>query len=100
MLIEHTLLSVKPDQQESFEKVFTEAQQVLAKAPGFQFVDLLRETSEKGTYLLITAWATDREGADGFRASPLFQQWNDLLTPHLAASPDSSFFSLLAHYPN
>jgi heme-degrading monooxygenase HmoA len=101
MLIEHALLSVKPGQQDDFEKAFTEAQQVIAKAPGFQFVDLLRETGEdSGTYLLIVAWATDRAGADGFRVSDLYQQWNDLLTPHFAESSESSYFNLLAHYPN
>jgi heme-degrading monooxygenase HmoA len=100
MLIEHALLSVKPDQQQDFEKAFTEAQQVIAKAPGFQFVDLLRETGEKATYLLIVAWATDRTGADGFRASDLYAQWNDLLGPHFADSPESAYFNLLSHYPN
>jgi heme-degrading monooxygenase HmoA len=100
MLIEHALLSVKPDQQQEFEKVFTEAQQVIAKAPGFQFVDLLREDKATGTYLLIVAWATGQAAVSEFRASDLYEQWRALLDPHFAKASESAYFDLLSHFPS
>ncbi|MYS24413.1 Heme-degrading monooxygenase HmoA [Streptomyces sp. DvalAA-14] len=98
MRIEHALLSVKPSEQPEFEKAFPEAQQVIAKAPGFQFIDLLRDV-KGGTYLLIVAWANDEAGANEFHASELYEQWTALLDPFLAQPQDSSLFELLSHYP-
>lgn len=100
MRIEHALLSVKPNQQAEFETAFSEAQEVIAKAPGFQFVDLLREAAGAGTYLLIVAWGNDEAGAAEFRASDLYEQWKALLDPHLVAPQDSSYFELLSHHTN
>lgn len=98
MLIEHALLSVKPDQQQEFERAFAEAQEVVAKAAGFQFVDLLRETKATGTYLLILAWATDEQAVAEFRGSDLYGQWQNLLDPFWVQAPESAYFEVLSHY--
>lgn len=99
MIVEHALLSVADAQSGKFEEAFKEAQEVIAKADGFHFVDLLRQANDDPSYLLIVAWASESAATEGFRGSELFARWNELLTPFFTIAPESSYFDLLSHYP-
>ncbi|MBO0517945.1 antibiotic biosynthesis monooxygenase family protein, partial [Streptomyces beijiangensis] len=75
MNVEHALLTVADGQSEQFEQAFEAAQEIIVKAEGCYFVDLLRQTGSRTTYLLIVAWAS-HSAAEGFRDAKLFAQWN------------------------
>ncbi|WP_018653744.1 antibiotic biosynthesis monooxygenase family protein [Actinomadura flavalba] len=98
MIIEHALLSVVPDRVDAFEEAFKKAEPVLAEAEGFVFVDLLRQTGATGAYLILIAWAGEAAAA-GFRASPSYAAWTDLVGSHFAAPFSSDHFEVLSHYP-
>ncbi|GAA3815323.1 hypothetical protein GCM10022226_40100 [Sphaerisporangium flaviroseum] len=98
MIVEHALLKVAPGKGEEFERAFKEAEQVMAKAKGFHFVDLLRGAEGTEDYLLIVAWESLTASVDGFRGSQLHDRWNELLGPYLSTTPEHVHFDLLSHY--
>jgi quinol monooxygenase YgiN len=97
--VEHALLTVADDQSEKFEEAFRAAQEIIVKADGCLFVDLLRQTGSRTSYLLIVAWASHSAATEGFRGSELFAQWNELLMPFFANTPETLYFDLLSHFP-
>ncbi|WP_167828704.1 antibiotic biosynthesis monooxygenase family protein [Streptomyces sp. MZ04] len=99
MNVEHALLTVADGQSEKFEEAFKAAQEVIVKADGCLFVDLLRQTGSRTSYLLIVAWASHSAATEGFRSSEFFAQWNELLTPYYSTTPDHIYFDLLSHFP-
>ncbi|MFD5625933.1 antibiotic biosynthesis monooxygenase family protein [Streptomyces sp. NPDC127072] len=99
MNVEHALLTVADGQSEKFEEAFAVAQEVIVKAEGCLFVDLLRQTGSTTSYLLIVAWASHAAATDGFRGSEFFAPWNELLTPFFTTAPEHIYFDLLSHFP-
>ncbi|TFV66379.1 UNVERIFIED_ORG: antibiotic biosynthesis monooxygenase [Bacillus sp. AZ43] len=79
MILEHALLSVRPGEQQAFEQAFAEARQIIAGMPGFGRLTLSRCIERAGTYLLLVEWATLEDHTEGFRGSPEYQRWRELL---------------------
>jgi heme-degrading monooxygenase HmoA len=98
VVVEHALFSVAPDKGKEFESAFKEAEQVLAQAKGFEFVDLLRGCEGTEDYLLIVAWDSLDDSIGGFRNSGLSERWNQLVGPFLTQPAKHVHFDLLSHY--
>lgn len=79
MVLEHALLSVVPGQDDAFERAFTEARGLIASAAGFRSLTLSRCLERPSTYLLLVEWDTVTDHTEGFRGSPRYQRWRDLL---------------------
>jgi heme-degrading monooxygenase HmoA len=90
MILERALMTVTDPA--GFERAFAEARQVLAKASGFRFVDLLQGIEHPDTYLLLIGWDSVEDHMVGFRESELFAEWRALLGPYFAAAPDVEHF--------
>ncbi|MFD0362302.1 antibiotic biosynthesis monooxygenase family protein [Nocardia sp. GCM10030253] len=79
MILEHALLSVRPDQAEDFEAAFAEARPIISSMPGFRSLSLSRGIETPDTYLLLVAWERLEDHVDGFHGSAGYTRWKQLL---------------------
>lgn len=92
MILEHALLDVRPGEEEAFEAAFVEARSIISSMPGFGSLRLERGIESPSRYLLLVEWATLEHHTEGFRGSPGYGRWRDLL--HRFYDP----FPLVEHF--
>ncbi|WP_104140127.1 antibiotic biosynthesis monooxygenase [Arthrobacter sp. ZGTC131] len=92
MITEHALLPVIPGLERDFEAAFDRARLIIASMPGFVSLSLSRSIETPSTYLLLVQWDSLEDHTEGFRGSPEYQQWRELL--HRFYQP----FPLVEHY--
>jgi heme-degrading monooxygenase HmoA len=79
MILEHALLPVIPGRETEFEAAFDQAKSILASMPGFGGLTLSRCIERPAVYLLLVTWDRIEDHTKGFRGSPEYQQWRELL---------------------
>jgi heme-degrading monooxygenase HmoA len=79
MILEHAVLNVRPGQSDRFEDAFSHAKNIISAMPGFQRLTLSRCEERPDAYLLLVQWDTLEDHTEGFRGSPQFQEWRQLL---------------------
>ena len=79
MVLEVAILEVRPGQAESFEAAFRVAQRILAAREGYQRHELRRCLETDQRYLLLVWWDSLESHTEGFRRSPEYQRWRELL---------------------
>lgn len=79
MILEAAPLSVKPGQHGAFESAFREAQAIIASMPGYRGHELQRCIERPGHYLLLVRWGSVADHEEGFRKSPQYARWRELL---------------------
>ena len=79
MILEHALLSVRPDTEADFEAAFATANKIVSSMPGFEGLTLSRCLERPSTYLLLVQWHDLRDHTEGFRASVEYEHWRKLL---------------------
>ena len=87
MILEVAQLQIKPGEGQSFEKAFPEAEKVLVQAKGRLSHELRRCIETPDRYLLLVRWQTLADHTEGFRGSPLFQQWRAVIGPFFDGAP-------------
>jgi heme-degrading monooxygenase HmoA len=92
MILEAAPLQVKPGQHDAFEAAFKQAQRLIASMPGYVSHELQRCIERPGEYLLLVVWQTLDDHVIGFRTSPEYQAWKQLL--HHFYEP----FPVVSHY--
>ena len=79
MVLESAILDVRAGESEAFEAAFLEAQQIISASSGYQRHELRRCVETEDRYLLLVWWETLESHTTGFRQSPEFQRWRELL---------------------
>jgi heme-degrading monooxygenase HmoA len=79
MIREHAVLPVIPGQEQAFEAALQEALPLIAGSPGFVRLSVSRGVESPSSYLLLVEWESLEAHTEGFRGSPEYQQWRDLL---------------------
>jgi heme-degrading monooxygenase HmoA len=79
MILEHALLPVRAGQSSAFEAAFESAREIISSMPGFIDLELSRGIESPSTYLLLVRWEDLEAHEKGFRGSPQYQRWSDLL---------------------
>lgn len=79
MILEAAALCVKPGRFEAFEAAFREAQSIISSMPGYRSHELQRCLERRGQYLLLVRWDSVAAHEEGFRRSPQYQRWRELL---------------------
>jgi heme-degrading monooxygenase HmoA len=79
MVLEVAILNVRPGESESFETAFFEAQQIVSASWGYQRHELRRCIEATHRYLLLVWWDSLDSHTEGFRKSPDYQRWRELL---------------------
>ena len=87
-VFEHAVLHLDPGRGEEFEAVFPTANAVIAAADGASEVHLSRFVEQPGDYLLTLRWETLAHHNDGFRRSPEFARWREIIGPFFVRDPE------------
>jgi heme-degrading monooxygenase HmoA len=79
MILELAILDVRAGESAAFEQAFDEAKAIISASPGFGNLELRRCVEVPDRYVLLVAWDTLEDHTEGFRQSPAYQQWRELL---------------------
>jgi len=79
MVLEVAILDVRPAMAQAFEEAFRKAQQIIAARPGYQRHELQRCLEVADRYLLLVWWDSLESHTEGFRKSPEYERWRELL---------------------
>ena len=79
MILEHAVLDVVPGEEQRFEEAFGEAKAIIASMSGFRSLRLDRCLEERSRYLLLVEWDRVEDHTEGFRGSPEYERWKELL---------------------
>lgn len=79
MILEAAILKIRSGQTEAFEEAFREAQAILAAAGGYRRHELRRCYENPDQYLLLVWWDSLESHTRGFRRSPDYARWRQLL---------------------
>lgn len=79
MILEHALLPVAPGGEADFERAFAIARPLIAQQPGCRSVALHRSIETPNEYVLLVEWDDVEAHTQGFRRSPEYERWRELL---------------------
>lgn len=79
VILEAATLDVKPSEEEAFENAFAQAQQIISGMVGYISHELHRCLEKPSRYLLLVRWERLEDHTMGFRESPEYQRWRELL---------------------
>ena len=95
-VLEVATLCVKPAQQHAFEAAFREAQAIISSMPGYQSHELRRCIERDNEYVLLVRWDSLEAHEVGFRKSPQYQRWRELLHHFYDPFPTVLHYELVA----
>ena len=81
MILELADIEIAPGNAEAFEAAFARAQALLSAMPGYLQHELQRGVEQPERYVLLVRWRSLEDHTEGFRGSPEYQQWRELLHP-------------------
>ncbi len=79
MILEVAILNVIPGEELKFQAAFEKAQHIIASMSGYVSHDLQRCLEIPSRYILLVRWETLEDHTEGFRNSPQYQDWKELL---------------------
>lgn len=94
MILEHALLNIKPGQAVEFEAAFEIAQHIIANMPGYISHELLKCIETPNQYLFLVKWESLEDHTIGFRGSPQYQEWRELLHRFYEPFPEVIHFTI------
>ena len=92
MILELAPLHIRAGQAAQFEAAFQQAQRIISAMPGYLFHELQRCLQRPDEYVLLVRWQSLEAHEVGFRQSPEYQAWKQLL--HHFYEP----FPVVSHY--
>jgi len=95
MITEHAILPVIPGREADFEATFAEARRIISSMPGFRSLTLSRSLESPNEYLLLVEWDTLKDHTVGFRTSPEYQRWRELLHHFYEPFPTVEHFATI-----
>jgi heme-degrading monooxygenase HmoA len=97
MILEIAILNVRPRREHEFEAAFAQASPIIASMPGYVSHQLQRCVETSNRYALLVNWATLEAHTVGFRGSPGYQRWKQLLHHFYDPFPTVEHYALVAH---
>jgi heme-degrading monooxygenase HmoA len=89
-------LNIKPGQADAFEAAFDKARHIIGSMPGFAGLRLMRCLENQQRYLLLVEWRHLEDHTEGFRDSPAYRQWRDLLHHFYDPFPNVEHYDLVS----
>lgn len=99
MILEHALLPVRAGRADDFLAAFATAQPIIASMPGCRSVSLSRCVESPNQFLLLVEWDQLEDHTEGFRGSPEYQRWSELLHPLYEPFPTVEHFVGVSQWP-
>jgi heme-degrading monooxygenase HmoA len=88
MIIEVAILNVIPGLEAEFEAAFQQASMIISRMQGYGSHQIRRCIEQRNRYILLVEWETLEDHTVGFRGSPDYQQWKQLLHRFYAPFPE------------
>ena len=79
MILEHVVLPVIPGRESEFLEAFAQARPIISASPGFVDLELHRGFERPNEFLMLVRWETLEAHTVGFRGSPAYARWRELL---------------------
>ena len=79
MILEVAILDVIPGRDQEFQAAFRQASPIIASMRGYIGHELQSCVENESRFLLLVRWETLEDHTVGFRGSPEYQKWKDLL---------------------
>lgn len=95
MILEHALLDVLPGHETEFQAAFDDARPLIARQPGFRSLRLDRCLEHPNRYLLLVEWDALEDHTEGFRTSPEYDRWRELLHPFYEPFPSVEHYETI-----
>lgn len=95
MILEVALLNVRPGSAGDFESAFAVASSIIAAMPGYLSHQLQRCIEVPTRYILLVRWTTLESHTVGFRGSPEYQRWKQLLHHFYDPAPSVEHYALV-----
>jgi len=88
LILEIAAIRVKAGQDGQFENAFREASRIISAAKGYRSHELVRSIENSGKYVLLVRWDSVESHMEGFRNSPDFKKWRELIGPYFEGAPE------------
>lgn len=95
MILEVAILDVKPGKEAEFEKSFNKAQSIISAMSGYISHELQHCIENKSRYVLLVKWQKLEDHTIGFRESPEYQEWKNILHHFCEPFPTVEHFEAL-----
>jgi heme-degrading monooxygenase HmoA len=79
MIMELAILDVRPGMEHDFEMAFRRACTIISRMDGYRWHQLRRCVEKASRYILLVEWEALEDHTVGFRGSPEYQEWKELL---------------------
>jgi heme-degrading monooxygenase HmoA len=96
MILEIAVLNVRPGVERDFESAFVQASPIIAGMPGYVSHQLQRCVEASNRYVLLVNWTSLEAHTVGFRGSPEYQQWKQLLHHFYDPFPTVEHYALVS----
>ncbi len=94
MVLEVAILNLRPGSGANFEKAFAEAEATISSMPGYERHELRHCIENSDRYLLLVWWQDLESHTVGFRGSPEYQRWKQLLHHFYDPFPEVEHYTL------
>lgn len=98
MILEVAMLNVRSPMESEFEAAFAKASGIIASMKGYISHELHRCIEVPNRYLLLVRWQTLEDHTTGFRKSPEYDQWKQLLHHFYDPFPTVEHFEGVLQY--
>lgn len=88
MILEAAILNVRDGEATAFEQAFAQAQPIIESMPGYVSHQLQRCIETRNRYLLLVNWESLEDHTVGFRQSPEYHEWKQLLHQYYEPFPN------------
>jgi heme-degrading monooxygenase HmoA len=96
MILEVAILNVRVGLEREFEGAFAQASSIIASMPGYISHQLQRCLETSNRYVLLVNWISLEAHTVGFRGSPEYQRWKQLLHHFYDPFPTVEHYALVA----
>jgi heme-degrading monooxygenase HmoA len=96
VILEVAILSVRGGLEPEFEAAFAQASPIIASMPGYISHQLQRCVESPNRYVLLVHWTSLEAHTVGFRGSPEYQRWKQLLHHFYDPFPSVEHYELVA----
>ena len=95
MILEVAVLNVIPGREAELESAFQVASGIISSMPGYISHQLQRCIEKNSQYILLVNWETLEHHTQGFRSSPQYQEWRNLLHHFYDPFPTVEHYELI-----
>ena len=96
MILELADLEIQPGRQAEFDAAIRRGvSEVIARAEGFLGWSVHKGIENPQRYVLQIRWRSLEDHMEGFRKSPEFARWREIVGPFFARAPQVEHFDLL-----